>query len=164
MRNNGRNKKTITDEELRLAYKIPTNFKIIQSVLYKYSKYIPYDILKQCGYIGLWKSLSLYDNSYGRKFTTHLYSYVNWECMHHLRDNKSKAKRLQNSIDKRTSTLFFDYFGFLSEKDKELLHNRYIKLMTLREIGRVEGITPEGVRKRIQKLVYTYIGNRNNNI
>lgn len=85
-------RRQVSDQEYQKAYNCLDNIKIIKRVTRKYKAILNPDELESCGMQGLWEALANHVDGMGQKFTTSLYTYVNWRCMNQVRNNKKFSK------------------------------------------------------------------------
>lgn len=107
--------------------------KISSSVLKKYTNLLNNDELEQCRQIGIWRACTKYDK-YKAKLTTYIYNYVNWECLKLISETKiqicNKPPKNINGID-----IFTQLKVLLSKEDFNIIYDKYVKNMTLKEIA-----------------------------
>lgn len=156
-------KKSVSNEEFNAAYANLDNIRIINSVCRRFRYSISSDELQQCGRIGLLNCLKSYNPSFGKPFTSLLYTAVLCVCRNALRDKKAVATKQPLSFfttgelctkpHHRQDDLehLRECMTKLLPADREILHNYYIANMTLKEIGKLNSYTGEAARQRLAK-------------
>lgn len=148
----------ITDEEFEKAYQNKDNIKIIKAVTKKYSGQLSEDAQKTCGLHGLWRCIQNHDNSYGRKFTTSLFMHVEWECKRELFSQKKKPLTFLGESDcqienRHKKEGVSEILDCLTDKQKNIIYQRFYENMTLEEIGKKQGYSKEAARQNINKII-----------
>ena len=175
--------KQISNEEFNLAYINKDNINTIKKVTSKYWRQIDADDLEECGLQGLWNCLRSHEEGHNQKFTTSLYTFVNWECLRKLQKQKKKVKTFSiqdfsefnlnhRSLKQRfknkevfynescqpINTELADVLETLNRMcgdDKELLIDYYYHQMSMTEIAFKSKSSKESVRKKINKAIGT---------
>jgi hypothetical protein len=112
----------VTNEEFNIALANKINQKIIKAVTHKYSKIIPPSDLEICGQHALWRCLGYHRDDKGKKFTTSLWTFTEWECNRELRKiNRYKQKKTINISAIETKEKFDSP---CKDVDPEVLHLR----------------------------------------
>lgn len=150
--------RTVTDQQFETAYKNQDNKNIIRSVTNGYSGQLSKDEQGVCGMYGLWRCLQNHDERYGRKFTTSLFIHVDWECKRELsRINKKRMTPLGEQAENIEATIessdIPEILEFLSEKQKNIVIQRFYENRTLEEIGQSQGYSKEAARQNINKII-----------
>ena len=132
--------------------------KHIKTVTKKYAKQLSQDSQKSCGLYGLWRCIQNHDEKYGRKFTTSLFIHVDWECKRELGLLIKKPLFSLGEADGDIQCLsasgdFSEILDPLSDKQKEIMHQRFYENRTLEEIGKKQGYSKEAARQNINKII-----------
>jgi len=164
-------KKPVTNEDFNKAYTNKDNRNIIYSVLSRYAKVIDKEVLESCAQMGLWRCLGQHDDSYGQKFTTSLWRFVDWECKKELRKVKREkevgattmaapimdmldSKILEkNSIESSEIMHVNECLDLLPKKDKEILYMYFFENRTMEEIGKIHGCSKQNTGQKIAKAL-----------
>lgn len=150
--------KEISNDEFDAAYKDKENKNIIRAATKRYSGALSSDIQSSCGMHGLWRCLKNHDPKYGRKFTTSLFIHVDWECKRELSQAKKKRVSFLGEMDKEVASTypsgnFFEMIECLSDKQQQIVYERFYENKTLEEIGKSQGYTKEAARQNINKII-----------
>tara|TARA_R110000824_G_scaffold268532_3_gene457163 strand:+ start:285 stop:779 length:495 start_codon:yes stop_codon:yes gene_type:complete len=150
--------KKVTDEEFEKAYSNQDNKNIIKAAAKKYSSKLSKDAQKTCGMHGLWRCIQNHDDKYGRKFTTSLFIHVDWECKRELGILTRKPLSFLGEHDEEIpspaiSGEALDILDTLTEKQKEIMYQRFYENRTLEEIGKKQGYSKEAARQNINKIL-----------
>jgi len=150
--------KPVSNEEFEKAYSNQDNKNIIKTVTKKYASKLSKELQESCGMHGLWRCIQNHDDSYGRKFTTSLFIHVDWECKRELgilsRKPISFLGESDNDIaEAPPSGQVSDILEPLSEKQKEIMYQRFYENRTLEEIGKKQGYSKEAARQNINKIL-----------
>lgn len=173
-------KKIVSNKEYELALANKEYHKVMFKVTNKFRKQLKSNILKRCRLIALWKCLRDHKNI--QKFTSSLYNLTLLECYTALKEKDSydsvtkilsiddlKKKRSNFELSPPISynndfypTRHYEldasldlpyYLGFLSEKWRQILIDKYIYGMTYREIGAKFNITWQRVSQIIDNSI-----------
>ena len=150
--------KNVTNEEFENEYNNQDNKNIIKAAAKKYSNRLSKDSQKTCGMHGLWRCIQNHDNKYGRKFTTSLFIHVDWECKREIASMNRKPLSFLGEGDEEipspsSSGDFSEILETLSDKQKEIMYQRFYENRTLEEIGKKQGYTKEAARQNINKII-----------
>lgn len=150
--------KNVSNEEFEKEYNNQDNRNIIKTVTKKYAKQLSKDSQKSCGLHGLWRCIQNHDEKYGRKFTTSLFIHVDWECKRELGLLIKKPLFCLGEADVDIQCLsasgdFSEILDPLSDKQKEIMHQRFYENRTLEEIGKKQGYSKEAARQNINKII-----------
>ena len=150
--------KNVTDAEFEKAYKNQDNKNIIKAATKKYSSRLSQDAQKTCGLHGLWRCIKNHDDKYGRKFTTSLFIHVDWECKREIGALSRKPLSFLGEFDNEiaftpASGEISDILETLSEKQRQIIHQRFYENRTLEEIGKKQGYSKEAARQNINKIL-----------
>ena len=151
----------ITDEEFQIALDNIDNKKVINKVRSRFARCLSFDELKQCGLEGLWRALKSHDTTYGRKFTSSLYQFVEWECqraINKLNHTHATCEALMVDIPVEDTqlqhgVLLRDLLEYLDNTSRNIIVDRYIYNYTLKEIAAKYGYTSSGVKYIIKKTL-----------
>jgi hypothetical protein len=134
------------NDRILQEYSNPENIKILESVAKKFK--LDRDEIESCKLIALWKTIKA--DVRDVKFTTSLYNHMTWQCKDRIKILKKGI--LVNSVyDKSISKdMFSDIIDMvLSEKDGDMVIDKYVYNLTLKEISRKNGLTIEQTRLKI---------------
>ena len=150
--------KDVSNEEFEKAYKDPNNKNIIKTVTKKYSGQLSQDCQKSCGMHGLWRCIQNHDDKYGRKFTTSLFIHVDWECKREIGQIKRKQMPCLGECDSEIESMNREEMSSeilepLTEKQREIMYQRFYENRTLEEIGKKQGYSKEAARQNINKIL-----------
>ncbi len=144
----------ITNQEFETALKNEDNIKIMKAASRKFRRLLSVDEVYNCSLHGLFNALKV--NKLGIKFTTILYSNVNWACLDYLNKNKVKDDRPASSsldIPVDSNWTIDEYVDGLPNDLKNVLKQKYEDNMTLFEIGAANGYSYETARQRINHAI-----------
>ena len=150
--------KYITNEEFEKAYNNQDNKNIIKAATKKYSSRLSQDAQKTCGMHGLWRCIQNHDDKYGRKFTTSLFLHVDWECKRELGILNRRPLAFLGEHDGEIPAPAISGYGLeildaLTDKQREIMHQRFYENRTLEEIGNRQGYSKEAARQNINKII-----------
>ena len=132
---------------------------IMNKVGNRYSKNIDADELDSIKMDTLWRCVKKYDESRGSKFTSYLYQQLSYALK-----NKTKKKRnefnVENNLEKPDTKAMsreyvFDIVTGMEEEETHILHQRFFKNMTMKEIGHENGYSRETARRKLKNAVET---------
>lgn len=125
--------------------------------------------IKTAKYIGVWKALENFKSDKGMALSSYIFLRVKWECLRIINDNTGKIPIDHNksfNIDTTTFNIIDDIpsnqdnkaivkelMDSLSEKDRKLIDEYYFQNKDTVELGKEYGITAEGVRLRLLKIL-----------
>ena len=148
----------VTNEEFETAYGNQDNKNIIKAATKKYSSKLSKAAQKTCGLHGLWRCIQNHADKYGRKFTTSLFIHVDWECKRELGILSRKPLSFLGECDNEIASPppsgeISDILEPLSDKQKEIMYQRFYENRTLEEIGKKQGYSKEAARQNINKIL-----------
>jgi len=125
--------------------------------------------IKTAKYIGVWKALENFSPDRGMAISSYIYLRVKWECLRIINDNAgnvpidhnksynidSTTFNIINDIpsDQDNKTLVKELLDGLSESEYKLIDEYYFQNKNTVELGKEYGITAEGIRLRLQKIL-----------
>lgn len=156
-------KKQVTNEDIQNALKNPDNKGIIKGVTSKF-KLLSKDDRHLCGLHGLWKALQYHDDSYNQKFTTSLYTFVQWECLKSMEQiYKKKFSFHEQSLDdivEETPEITGEDIEHLlvrldgmDSQQKKIIKQYFFEKNTLAQLGKLNGCSAESARQRLKKAI-----------
>jgi RNA polymerase sigma factor (sigma-70 family) len=136
--------------------------RICHKVIRSFGPSVPADYHEDIAQSVILRCLEKYDQNYGQKFTTSLHRYATWACINFLRDHyravtrmnslprtpPREDARLQGDLDHLRECM-----GLIPNDDRLLIEQRFLMGMTLREIGVLNGYTPQAAMKRVHGAV-----------
>lgn len=147
----------VTDAEYEEAQENINYKKIMHAASGRFKKIIPPNELKRCKLMGLWEALRRFDPSYNRKFTSYLYDQVKYQCLKYISMNSRwTAECISNQYDFEAPSENKDLkmvLTMLTPEEQELINQRFIMRMTLKEIGEANGYSHEIARRRINDII-----------
>lgn len=150
--------KKITDEEYNKAWENELNQKTMATAVKPYLGMIPDDELLSCKMLTLWKSLSNFDSGRGIQFSTYLYRSIVNGCRNWLRSYNRDKRAVQAAVssykDKETVSDISHLTESLDSNNAELIHQRYVMNMTLEEIAKKNGYSPQKARRKLNKAIW----------
>jgi RNA polymerase sigma factor (sigma-70 family) len=151
-------KKNITDKDFLSARDDINNKNILFAAAKKYRFSLNVDEIQSCADLALWKCLINHDHAYKRKFTTSLFKFMAWECLHMIREKTNNDQFLYDTIDNKQKEPdnFIDaqiYLDKLTLNDRNVLCDRFFNHMTLSEIGNKYSYSKETARRRVLKAM-----------
>lgn len=143
------------NDKFEIARKNVEYIKVAKSVTKKFPN-LSKDEKVQCFYIGLYKALGFY-KKFTAKFTSYLWKMIYWECLKFISDN-CQSSELEQLFDTSyefnyVEKCFPQLIKGLPRQLKTILHDRYVKEMTLNEIGDKHKFSYETARCRINKAL-----------
>ena len=112
------------------------------------------DEIETCILNATWKAIKKYDKDMGTKFTTYLYRGVVMECLTQQKFNlkQSRIPAYDHIPDPTNYTFRSEMLDLIQQcDDPDLIHDRYYKNMTIKELAQKGGVCGETVRIRIKK-------------
>lgn len=158
-------KQVVSNTEFETALANQDNANVIRSVLNSYARQINEDDLHACGVNALWKTLRKHDPNHpsGKKFTSSLWRYCNWECLHWLKTQTLSVGRMQRiDFDKAKDVVSGDVhlekakdlvnaaLAELGRDDRELLRQHYYEGMTLTQLAVLYHVSRSCARVRLK--------------
>jgi len=154
---------TITDADFKEALENLDNIRIINTACRKYTNIIPTEELHRCKLISLWEALKAFDPEGGKKFTSFLYTRVDWECKKQVSDiikNKSRYAQIGDEAfpalgkvengSKLTSEIDIkDTINKLPDHFQQVLYQRFFERLTMEEIASKNNYSRETARRHI---------------
>ena len=154
---------TVTDEDFKEALENLDNTRIINAACSKYTNIVPTDELHRCKLISLWEALKAFDPEGGKKFTSFLYTRVDWECKKQVSDiikHKNRytqvndeilpmlgkienGTKLPNEVDMK------DTIKMLPAHFQKVLYQRFFERLTMEEIAKSNNYSRETARRHI---------------
>lgn len=105
----------------------------------------------------LWECAKKYDPERGTKFTSFLYQNLNFAFKNEL---KKKAREFAtDTLENSTPDLSIDntdIFDGIPSEYADLIKQKYIYNMTMKEIGKINGYSRETARRKVAKAVKIY--------
>lgn len=166
------NKRKIDNQTFNQAYQNLDNLKIMSSAITSSGTtcILTTEELESCKLIALWKTLQSWsaEDFPNVKFTTFLFKHVRWQCYFqaHIvtRYNKHHKpivdyseylnKRENNSSFSLEDKLAIDEaLNQVSEKELDIIEQRFFQQMTLKEIGKANGYSYETARVHVGNAV-----------
>jgi RNA polymerase sigma factor (sigma-70 family) len=157
---------TYNFDELRINKEIQ---KIGYKATAKFRKQLSKEEIDSCFLLALWKACKKYNPNYDPEkiasFYTFLYKGVLFECMKLCKSNASFKENINKiktgkNINKIKSFYYEKEFENintkdlgLEPKDSKLLIDRYWNNKTLKEISNENGVSPQAIKKRINKIL-----------
>lgn len=160
----GATRRRVADEEMAAALKNTDNQNIMHNVLERYSGMMHPSDLKNCGLHALWKTLQYHKEEFGQKFTTSLFRFLHWEVRRELKRQRNEKKGMlplssvgdipsqekEDGADHREGLSHLrDCMQFMSEEQKQFLHEFYLDQWTLDEIASIHSMSKEAARQKI---------------
>ena len=153
-------KKKVTEEEFKEALENLDNIRIINSVCCKYMNIIPLDELHRCKLISLWEAMKAFDPEGGKKFTSFLYTRVDWECkkqVSHILRHRNRHAQINDEIfpmlgkaeDHRMEIDIKDTINKLPDHFQQVLYQRFFERLTMEEIASKNNYSRETARRHI---------------
>jgi RNA polymerase sigma factor (sigma-70 family) len=151
-------KKKITDKDFLSAKDDINNKNILFAASKKYKFSLNADEIQSCADLALWKCLIHHNHTYKRKFTTSLFKFMMWECLHMIREKSNFCQILYDSAEDLQDIMdnFIDahiYLDKLKPNDRNVLCDRFFNHMTLSEIGNKYSYSKETARRRVLKAM-----------
>lgn len=151
----------MSNETFNDAYNNIDNRKIINKVLGKYTKTIPYEELKQIGEIALWKTLRYHEDNKGKKFTSSLWQFLEWECNKECNYKKRFKKlsveplidNLSGYIEDNNIHILKQLINLLTPEQQILIREYYFNRLTMQEIGDKYHYSKELASVKIKKVI-----------
>lgn len=146
----------MTDFEYEKALNDQDNIAMMNSACSGYQCLGP-DMLKSCRLHGLYRCLETHDEELGCKFTTSLFQHVVWQCQQALNEQERMITGFELTIDPEVQNTFItsivvnDCLSLLSERDAEIVRDRYLCSMTLEELAEKHDCSRAGANFIIKK-------------
>ena len=146
----------ISNEEFNEAFKNKDNLRIMNSVCARYRKSISYEEIERCKMISLWEALRAFDPNGGKKFTSFLYTRIDWECKRQI--SAMQRRKKVNTLEFKESLYVLlgdnsleiqDIINKLSPKFKKVIQQRFFYRMTMEEIAKENNYSRETARRYI---------------
>jgi len=169
------NKREIKNQTFNQAYQNLDNLKIMSSAITSSGTtcILTIEELESCKLIALWKTLQSWseEDFPNVKFTTFLFKHVRWQCYFqaHIITKYNKHHRpmvdysecfyLPNKKEDKYSFSMEDKLAIdealnqVSEKELDIIEQRFYQQMTLKEIGKANGYSHETARVHVGKAV-----------
>ncbi len=156
-----RTQNTITESEFEDALENIDNIRIINSACKKYRNIIPTEDLQRCKLISLWEAMKAFDPNGGKKFTSFLYTRVDWECKKQVADiikHKTRHTQVNDEIFPIIGKIDGKVFNEIDIKDtikllpdefQKVIHQRFFEKLTMEEIARSNNYSRETARRHI---------------
>ncbi len=164
-------RKVVTDEMMRTAMADRNNKNIIRKVLLLYHGLMTPSELETCGMHALWKTLQYHKPEFGKKFTSNLHTFVEWECKRELRRLNNEKRRkvplsevgdLPAPENENLAPDHKDKMGQLwgwinsysfSEIQRTMIVEYFFEQRTYEEIGKRHGLSRESVRHKLDHAI-----------
>ena len=153
---------TVTDKDFKEALGNLDNIRIINSVCSRYTNIIPTDELHRCKLISLWEALKAFDPEGGKKFTSFLYTRVDWECKKEVSNiikHNSRHAQVNDEIlpmlgktengTKSSEVDIRDTINMLPDHFQKVLYQRFFERLTMEEIAHCNDYSRETARRHI---------------
>lgn len=130
----------------------------MKSVSKRYVNYLGLDEISQLQKIALFEALRTFDESKNTKFETHLYNITKYTILSSLYNEIKQTRKLsytseiKKGIDHNDSRLFEMLYN-LNHTDQQLIRNRFVDNMTLKELAAEHNVSIEAMRKRVNKVI-----------
>jgi RNA polymerase sigma factor (sigma-70 family) len=149
----------ISNDEFEAA-RTPQIRELITSITKSYAGSLCPGTLQCAGDMALWRCLKKHDPKYGSSFTTSLYRFINWECLHALRIQRNKTVTLVNDIEgpgetATTHMILDDCLRILGTKERRIIEARFLENCTFEEIGLREGYSKQGIKIIVDRSIST---------
>jgi RNA polymerase sigma factor (sigma-70 family) len=160
-------RRQVTNEEFNTALADKNNSRILKKVSSKYINVIPQQELYSCALHSLWRCLSYHKDSFGQKFTTSLWRFMEWECNRELKRLQNEKNKSVNISTLETKEKFdspaklpndetenlYECIDMLPDGYRTLIVEYYIERHTMEEIGKMHGYSKEAARQKINKAL-----------
>lgn len=146
----------IFNVQFEVEIKKEDNIKIINTVISSYRTKIQKEDRESLKNESLWYSIRKYDSSKNMKFTTFLHKVTRYKCLTYIRDNEKARKKgieKKEGIKYSTNYNYIDIMLDLSDYHRDLLVDRYISRMTIKEMGQKYDKPCEKIRLEILKII-----------
>lgn len=117
---------------------------------------IPKDEIENIGLIELWKTTQKSFDSRD-KFRSFLYKKIKWACINYVVNEQNFLSRhklreifLEESSD---SNLVMDILDDLSKQDRDIMRQKYVMDMTLKEVSTCHGESRQAISKKIKRII-----------
>tara|TARA_R110002051_G_scaffold319489_1_gene403624 strand:- start:136 stop:654 length:519 start_codon:yes stop_codon:yes gene_type:complete len=154
---------TVTDKDFKEALENLDNIRIINSVCSRYTNIIPTDELHRCKLISLWEALKAFDPEGGKKFTSFLYTRVDWECKKEvsniIKHNSRHAQvndeilpvlgKIESDTKSSGEVDIKDTINTLPDHFQKVLYQRFFERLTMEEIANNNNYSRETARRHI---------------
>lgn len=149
-------KNKLSNIEFENALENPNNKAIMIKASSAFKKFISKEELESCKMVALWQSMQDWRLDGGQKFESYLYQKVKWECLRVCTQEfkyKKRNRELIHDIQTRKNENLLDLLEILDPSEQDLLTQRFLHNMTLKEIGTLHGYSYETARKKIKKIL-----------
>ena len=148
----------VKDGEFEEALNSEDNIKILNHVCKKYIGRINTEELHRCKLMALWEAIRNFDPKRKVKFTSFLYSCMDWECKRQLSIYKKERKFSTNFLveDGRIDSDDYeviDWIDSLPEKLAVAVKQKFVEGYTIQEIAQKNSYSRETARQYVQKGV-----------
>lgn len=115
--------------------------------------------LKSAKYIGVWKALENFSPDRGMALSSYIFLRVKWECLRMLKEyNKDdlfipSGDMINIKTPENTKAIVAELLETLSDSERTLIDEYFFQNKNTVQLGKQYGITAEGVRLRIQKIL-----------
>ena len=124
---------------------------------------IPTDELQRCKLISLWEALKAFDPEGGKKFTSFLYTRVDWECKKEvsniIKHNSRHAQvgdetlpllgKTESGTKSSNEIDIKDTINVLPDHFQKVLYQRFFERLTMEEIAKNNNYSRETARRHI---------------
>lgn len=143
----------MSNHEFQDKYLTKDNLLIAKKVALYFSDLDKDDIDSET-MVCLWEASVKFDPNKHVKFTTYFFSYLYWKLFEVRRKNNLYIK---NKIATKSDQYYADQYSLLDDilptELSNLLRQRYLDKMTLKEIGNANGYCAETARANIKKAI-----------
>jgi DNA-directed RNA polymerase specialized sigma24 family protein len=150
----------ITDFEYEEALNDPDNIAVMNSACVCYQR-LGQDTLENCRLHGLYRCLETHDDTLGSKFTSSLFQHVIWQCQQAVNEQQRMITGFELTIDPQVrdnsmaSVMVDDCLSVLSDRDAEMVRDRYLYSMTLGELAEKYDCSRMGAKFIVEKSLET---------
>jgi RNA polymerase sigma factor (sigma-70 family) len=151
--------KVVSDKEFEEAIKNPDYIGICKFVIYQYKQKISKEELNSCIYQSIWQALRRFKPERNMKFTSYLYICARGTCYIAFKKNRNMKRRqtltnCEERLNRQTvldNHTIFDMELDDSNEDIQIVKERYLENLKLREIAERHDISIEGARHKIAR-------------
>jgi RNA polymerase sigma factor (sigma-70 family) len=133
------------------------NIQIMNSVLSGFRKSIYKEDIQYLKDYSLWESIRRYSPDKNTKFSSYLYKVTRWKCLEYIELRKPKFEEYLH-IDSqnhkyKTNYRYINLILDLTKESKDLLIDRYIGRLTIKEMGDKYKSPQETIRLKLLKII-----------
>lgn len=133
------------------------NMNILNSVVKGFRRFIYREDIEYIKDYSLWEAIRKYDFNKHTKFSTYLYQTTRWKCLEYIRLRKPISKdyiEIDSQNHKyKTNYRYINTILDLTNENKNLLIDRYIGRLTIKEMGEKYEIPQETIRIKLKKII-----------